>query len=102
MREDQRDLVRERTTAALAVKRANGQRVGTIPYGFDLHDDGQTLVANETEQVVLTEIREKRSRGWTLQRIANDLSERGIATKKARPRWSHQAVAYMLKHTAGR
>ncbi len=96
--EMERNLVRERTTAALAVKRANGQRVGTIPYGFDLDDDGRMLVANETEQVVLAEIREKRSKGWTLQRIAADLSERGIATKKGRPRWSHQAVGYMLKH----
>ena len=96
--EMERNLVRERTTAALAVKRANGERVGTIPYGFDLDDDGKTLVANETEQAVLTEIREKRSQGWTLQRIASDLSDRDIATKKGRPRWSNQAVAYMLKH----
>ncbi len=100
--EMERNLVRERTTAALAVKRATGERVGAIPYGFDLDDDGETLVPNETEQIVLTEIRARRSTGWTLQRIANDLSERGIATKKGRPRWSHQAVAYMLKHTARR
>ena len=51
---------------------------------------------------MLTAMREKRSKGWTLQRIASDLSERGIATKKGRPRWSHQAVAYMLKHAENR
>ncbi len=94
--EMERNLVRERTTAALAVKRANGERVGTIPYGFDLGEDGKTLVANEIEQAVLADIRTRRSQGWTLQRIANDLSERGIATKKGRARWSHQAVAGML------
>ncbi len=76
--------------------------MGTIPYGFDLDPDGQTLIANKTEQAVLTEMREKRSQGWALQRIADDLSDRGIPTKKGRPRWSHQAVAYMLKHAASR
>lgn len=96
--EYERAVIRARTRAAMQHMRANGQRVGTIPYGFDLDDDGRTLVANETEQSVLTDIREKRCQGWALQRIADDLSERGIATKKGRPRWSHQAVGYMLKH----
>ncbi len=96
--EYERAVIRARTRAAMQHKRANGQRVGTVPYGYDLDDDGRTLVANETEQAVLSGIREKRSRGWTLQRIADDLSDRGIPTKKGRPRWSHQAVGYMLKH----
>ena len=39
----ERNLTRERTRSALAVKRANGQRIGGIPYGFDLSDDGATL-----------------------------------------------------------
>ena len=29
------------TTAAMAHKKANGQRVGTVPYGFDLGPDGR-------------------------------------------------------------
>ena len=96
--EMERNLVRERTKAALAVKRGKGERIGTIPYGFDLNPDGRTLVANETEQAALAGMREKRSQGWTLQRIATDLSDRCIPTKKGRSRWSLQAVANMLKH----
>ena len=52
----------------------------------------------ETEQAALAGMREKRSQGWTLQRIATDLSDRCIPTKKGRSRWSLQAVANMLKH----
>ena len=96
--EYERSVIRARTRAAMQHKRANGQLVGTIPYGFDLDPDGRTLVANETEQAILADIRANRSNGWTLQRIATDLSDRGIPTKKGLRRWSHQAVAYMLEH----
>lgn len=98
--EYERAVIRARTRAAMQHKRANGQRVGTVPYGFDLDPDGRTLVANGAEQAILATIRERRSEGWTLQRIATDLTDRGIPTKKGRPRWSHQAVRYMLKHAA--
>ena len=94
--EYERSVIRARTRAAMQHKRANGQRVGTIPYGFDLDPDGRTLVANEIEQAVLADIRTRRSEGWTLQRIAAELSDRGIPTKKGRRRWAHQSVSGML------
>ena len=94
--EFERDLVSERTTAALAVKRANNQRVGTVPYGYDLASDGVTLVENDTEQAVITDVRAMRQAGRTLKRIAQTLTERGVATKTGRSRWSHQAVARLL------
>jgi len=34
--EMERNLTRERTRSAITVKRGNGQRIGTVPYGFDL------------------------------------------------------------------
>ena len=34
--EFERDLISERTRAAMATKRANGQRVGAVPFGCDL------------------------------------------------------------------
>ncbi len=50
--EFERDLCSERTMAALAVKKANGQRTGAVPYGFDLGSDATTLVENADEQAV--------------------------------------------------
>ena len=96
--EFERDLVSERTTAAMAVKRANGQRVGEVPYGHDLAHDGVTLVPNEAEQEVLAEICDLRRNGATLQTIVNTLAERGIAPKKGRSsRWAIPTVQGILK-----
>ena len=95
--EFERDLVSERTTAALAVKRSNGERIGSIPYGYGLAGDGTTLVPNDAELAIMADIRRWRARGQKLQQIADALTERGIPTKTGRSnRWSHQAVARIL------
>ena len=92
--EMERNLTRERTRSAMAVKRSNGQRIGTVPYGYDLAGDSATLVPNEAEQAVITEIRLWRAAGRTLEQIADELTTRGIATKTGKSgRWTHQAVA---------
>lgn len=96
--EFERDLVSERTTAALAHMKANGQRVGTVPYGFDLADDGATLIPNDTEQAVIADIRAMRAEGMKLEPIAAALTARAVPTKTGRSsRWTHQAVARILK-----
>jgi len=98
--EMERNLTRERTRSAMAVKRGNGQRIGTVPYGFDLADDGTTLSPNEAEQAVIADIRAWRSQGWTLERIADELTGRSVPTKTGKSgRWSHQAVARIVRRT---
>ena len=99
--EFERDLVSERTIAALAHKRANGQRTGTIPYGFDLDPDGTTLLPNESEQAVIADIRSMRKQGTKLAKIAASLTEREIPTKTGRSdSWSVQSVWRILKRSA--
>ena len=99
--EMERNLTRERTRAALAVKRANGQRVGSVPYGFDLADDGTTLVPNESEQAVIADVKAMRSDGMKLKQIADRLTERSIPTKTGKSRrWTHQAVVRILARGA--
>ena len=98
--EMERNLTRERTRSAMDIKRANGQRIGTVPYGYDLTDDGVTLTCHETEQAVIAEIRAMRKSGAKLQEIADRLTERGVPTKTGKSdRWTHQAVARILKRT---
>ena len=95
--EMERNLTRERTKSAMAVKKSNGHRVGSIPFGFDLADDATTLIPNKAEQATITDVRVWRSQGKKLQQIARLLSERGTRTKTGRSdRWSHQAVARIL------
>ena len=81
----------------MAVKRANGQRIGAVPYGSDVADDGATLLPNVAEQAVIRDIRAMRSKGRTLAAIAEALTTRGVPTKTGKSsRWTHQAVARIL------
>ena len=100
--EFERDLISERTTAAMAHKRANGQRIGSIPYGYDLDADGVNLRSNETEQAVIADIQRRRADGQTLHEIAVALTAQGAPTKAGNRRWAHQTVAQILKRLKGR
>jgi DNA invertase Pin-like site-specific DNA recombinase len=95
--EMERNLTRERTRSALAIKKANGQRVGAIPYGYDLAPAGHTLILTKAEQAIIGEIRAMRSSGMRLQSIARTLSARRVPTKKGKSMdWSHQSVSRIV------
>lgn len=99
--EMERNLTRERTRAALAVKRANGQRIGTVPYGYDLADDGTTLIENPAEQATITDVKAMRAAGRKLKQIAAELTGRGVPTKTGKAtKWTHQSVARILARGA--
>ena len=75
------------------------QRVGTVPYGFDLGDDGGTLVENADEQRIIRDIRDLRVSGKSYRRIARVLTERGIATKSGRTTWAGRTVQQISVRT---
>jgi len=77
--EFERDLVSERTRSALQYKKAQGERVGNIAYGYELSVDDKTLVENKDEQRTLTLIVELRETGYSLRAIADRLNNTGMA-----------------------
>ena len=90
----------ERTKAAMSVKKSRGERIGAVPYGYDLSSDGTTLVENPAERAVIEEIRSMRSSGGHLQPIARSLTAHGVPTKTGKSdRWTHQAVARILRRS---
>lgn len=89
--EFERDLVSERTAAAMAHKRLKGERIGTVPYGFDLRSDGVHLRPNPDEQRVVAQIQAARAEGRTYREIAGSLTARGVPTKNG-GRWSAKVV----------
>ena len=92
-RKFERDLMRERTTAAMAVTRANGERIGQIPYGWKVADDGSTLLPIEAEQKVRAQICDLRRNEATLQAIVDTLAEKNIPSKTGRSsRWAIPTV----------
>jgi site-specific DNA recombinase len=90
--EFEKDQVSERTTMALAHKKSKGERVGTIPYGFDVSGDGVALVRNESEQAVIAQILELRQAGESYRAIAIELQARGLLTKTGKTKWDHKTV----------
>lgn len=89
--EFERDLISERTRAALAHKAAKGERIGGVPFGFNVATDAVRLIPNATEQGTLSEMREMRRRGLSWAAIAETLNERGTLTKTGRL-WSWQTA----------
>jgi site-specific DNA recombinase len=85
--EFERDLISERTRGAMAHMSAQGRRVGEIPLGYQLADDGLHLVEDPAEQEILRTIRNLRAHGRTWAEIAEEMNRKGLHTKKGRP-WS--------------
>ena len=100
LNEFERDQVSERTTAAMAHKRAKGERIGSVPFGYDLAADGATLVENDHEQQTIAVIRDLRSEGESFRAIAAELTRRGIPTKTGGEKWIHTAVARIVNRAA--
>jgi site-specific DNA recombinase len=94
----EREVIAERTTDAMQYKKSKGQRVGAIPFGWDLAADGINLIPNEQEQQVVAELTRLRADGYSLREIAEELTRQGIATKEGNSTWGHQAVAKILNH----
>jgi DNA invertase Pin-like site-specific DNA recombinase len=94
--EFERDQVAERTKAALQHLKAQGKLVGSVPVGYDLANDGETLVPSESEQATLDLIRRLRRRGASLRAIGMELQRRGVKTKTGNERWAPQVLKRLL------
>ena len=76
--EYERALIRARTRAALAVKKARGEKTGgALPYGFKLAADGVHLEADPAEARVVELVASLRAEGFTLRAIGARLTAAG-------------------------
>lgn len=94
--EFERDLISERTQTAMSYKRSKGERVGQLPLGSCLADDGRTLLPDQAELQTVATIAELAASGLGLRAIARELDRQGIPTKTGRSGWTHAAVAKVL------
>lgn len=78
--EFERELLAERTKAAMQHMKAEGLCVGSVPHGF--RRDGDRLVRDEREAGIVAVVRELRATGLTLREIAAELSERGAFNRR--------------------
>jgi DNA invertase Pin-like site-specific DNA recombinase len=86
----EREAIGERTREALRHKKASGQRIGNLPYGYQLGADGRTLDPNPRERRTQAVICEWRLAGFSFQKIADELNRRGIQTRRGTAfRWEY-------------
>lgn len=89
--------IRFRVKSALAAKKAKGQRVGYIPYGY--HLEGLKMLApDDIEQEMITLFEELYfGRGYTYRQVAEYLSSKEIWNREGR-QWSYSSVCRILKN----
>lgn len=80
----ERNLIGERTAAAMQHKKATGQRVGSIPYGYRLADNGSDLEAHPAEQAVIAAALELHAAGLSLRAVSAELSQRGFLARNGK------------------
>lgn len=93
MAELERSMIGERTKAALAAKKARGERTGQVPYGSD-HLNG-ILTANAEEIKVVESILMWSRSGLSSRRITDRLNAHGVPAKRG-GKWHRRVVAEIL------
>jgi DNA invertase Pin-like site-specific DNA recombinase len=97
----EREAIGERARDAMRHKRANGERVGTVSFGFRLASDGVNLEPDAFENGILKRMDELEMQGLTTRQIAAVLNGDGLRTRRGTP-WRFQYVARALQAARSR
>lgn len=92
----EREIIIERTRDSMRHQKAKGKRVGTIPFGYRLGNDGETLLLDNSESRILSALFDLRSAGRSLREIAEELNRQGFRTRRG-TEWKHQYIAALIK-----
>jgi len=92
----ERNLIAERTQAALLYKKSKRLVYGAIPYGYSRHGDALKVI--EMELGIIREVQEWHVRGWSLRKIADTLNRRRIRTKRSR-QWHASTIRHILRNS---
>ena len=89
----EREVISERTSAALKHKQANGEHLGPLPYGFCRNGNGG-LVVDETETRAIQRMKRLHQRGASYQAIADKLNAEGVESRRGK--WSKSSVHALI------
>lgn len=92
--EMERRQVKYRTKKAMEHKKAHGQVVGSIPYGYTR--EGDKLVPVVHERGIIREVNDLYRASARLVDITNHLNEQGTMTREGKP-WSPQQVKRLIQ-----
>ncbi len=90
-------IIRARTKAALGAKKARGERMGKLPYGFTVDDDGVYLMPCAGEQSILLRIANLKADGFSIRAIAKALNDDGVFNRQGNP-WNNDSIHTICKN----
>lgn len=93
--EYERLIIGARTRAALQVKKSRNERVGYIPYGFKLSEDGIHLEEDKDEQYNLKLMKQMKLESTPLRKIADEMNFFKRFNRKGP--WNHVSVKRVMK-----
>jgi len=93
----ERSITQFRIKAALAAKKARGERVGAIPFGYALGPN-RKLIHKDDEQPTVARMVSYREKGYSLRQLAEKLNEEGLLNRNG-SRWTHDSITNALKYT---
>ncbi len=104
--ENELDVIRSRTKDNMKFRKENGKTYSSAPYGYEnLGERGSNgkivngkLIPNEREQVIISQIKAYRNHNLSLGKIAEDLNNRKIPSKKG-GKWSSKTVADVINNS---
>jgi site-specific DNA recombinase len=96
----EREAIGERTRDAMRHKRANGERVGTVGFGYRVASDGVNLEPDASEQAIRDRITALSGQGLSTRQVAARLNAEGLRTRRGTS-WRFQYVARVLRPYPG-
>ncbi len=94
--EYERLIIGARTKSALHVKKKKNERVGYVPFGYQLCTDLVHLEPNQEEQEILSKIKQGREFGMSYRQIAKDFADMNILNRKGN-QWNHVSIRRVMK-----
>lgn len=92
--EYERLIIGARTKVALQIKKNRNERVGYIPYGFQLNEDGVHLVVCNEEKYNIELMNKLRSDGNSLREIADNMNFFNRWNRKGP--WNHVSISRVI------
>jgi site-specific DNA recombinase len=92
----EREVISERTKAALQHKKSKGQPLGSAKFGENITQEN--ITPNSNEQEILNLILKLRSESRTLQHIADHLNQNNVLTKRNRI-WYQRTVKNVIDNS---
>lgn len=97
--EFERNIIIGRTKAAMQAKKSRGERVGHIPFGYKLSDNGINIEPDDYEQSILNQINDLKATGLSVRKIADELNVRGVFNRGG-AKWNHASIHRVMMKMA--